>query len=87
MKVTKGIDSSSSVTSKESENTYWRNWVVLYGNDEIAVEDVWGIGKAIGVKFTGDKANMFNVLSRGGRKSGRGDVGAEVDGGKGKARK
>ena len=51
------------------------------------MEDVWGIGKVIGVKFTGDKANMFNVLSWGGRKGGRGDVGAEVDGGKGKARK
>lgn len=31
------------------------------------VEDVRGIGKAIGVKFNGDKANIFNVLShRGG---------------------
>jgi len=76
LKATKGSDSSSSGTPKESENTDWRNWVVLHGNDEIAVEDVWGIRKAIGVKFTGDKANMFNVLSRGGRKSGRKEVGA-----------
>ncbi|XP_045831090.1 uncharacterized protein LOC123922415 [Trifolium pratense] len=30
----------------------------------MAVNDVWGIGKAIGVKFKGDNVNMFNLLSR-----------------------
>lgn len=40
------------------------------------VEDVWAIGKAIGVKFNGDKANMFNVLSHpGGGSGGKGSVG------------
>jgi len=49
---------------------------VLHGNEEMGVEDVWGIGKEIGVKFNGDKANMFNVLSRASRKSsGRGEKG------------
>jgi hypothetical protein len=41
--------------------------VVLHGNEEVAVEDVWGIGKAIGVKFDGENHNMFSVLSRAGK--------------------
>ncbi|PNX65598.1 hypothetical protein L195_g062681, partial [Trifolium pratense] len=40
------------------------NWVAVHGNDQLAVDDVWGIGKAIGVKFKGDNVNMFNILSR-----------------------
>lgn len=35
---------------------------MLHGNEQVAVDDVWGIGKSIGIKFTGDKANMFNVF-------------------------
>ncbi|PNX64333.1 putative sulfate transporter, partial [Trifolium pratense] len=53
-------DSSSSV----SINNDWMNWVAVQGNDQLAVDDVWGIGKAIGVKFKGDNVNMFNILSR-----------------------
>jgi hypothetical protein len=37
---------------------------VLCGNEEVAVEDIWGIGKAIGVIFKGDTHNMFGALSR-----------------------
>jgi hypothetical protein len=39
----------------------------MHGNEQLDVEDVQGIGKAIGVEFKGDKANMFSVLSRVGK--------------------
>lgn len=42
---------------------------MLHGNEEVELEDVWGFGKAIGVKFNGDKANMYNVLSQAGQKN------------------
>jgi hypothetical protein len=32
----------------------WRNWVAVHGNDELALEDVRGIGKTIGVTFRGE---------------------------------
>jgi hypothetical protein len=72
VKVTNKAASNKSASSEVSVPNNWRNWVVLRGNEEVAVEDVWGIGKAIGVKFNGDKANMFNVLSNRGRRSGNG---------------
>ncbi|MCI72607.1 hypothetical protein A2U01_0093870, partial [Trifolium medium] len=37
----------------------------MHENEKVAVEDVRGIGAAIGVQFNGDEANMFSVLSRG----------------------
>ncbi|PNX67396.1 hypothetical protein L195_g063497, partial [Trifolium pratense] len=37
-----------------------------HGTDQLAVEDVRGIGKAISVTLGGDDVNMFTVLSRGG---------------------
>jgi len=37
--------------------------VVLRGNEEVAVDAIWGIGKAISVSFQGDTQNMFSVLS------------------------
>ena len=70
-----GEDRNSSVCSQASVNKDWENWAVLHGNNEVAVEDVWAIAKAIGVKFNGDKANMFNVLSRGRNRSGKGGWG------------
>ncbi|MCI78073.1 hypothetical protein A2U01_0099343, partial [Trifolium medium] len=36
----------------------------MHGNEKLAVDDVWGIGKAIGVEFKGDNANMFDALVR-----------------------
>jgi hypothetical protein len=51
---------------------------LVHGNPEIAVEDVWGIGKAIGVKYKGDKMNRFNLLSRAGRREWRAAGGVEV---------
>ncbi|PNX61818.1 hypothetical protein L195_g060851 [Trifolium pratense] len=68
-------DSSSS----RSNYNDWKNWVAVHGNEQLAVDDVWGIGKAIGIKFKGDNVNMFNILSRAGKgkkeNSGRGSVG------------
>lgn len=60
----------------ESSNNYSssvkrQNWVLLHGKVEASVEDVWGIGKAIGVKYKGDKMNSFNLLSRAGRREWR----------------
>ncbi|PNX64747.1 putative sulfate transporter, partial [Trifolium pratense] len=57
---TSSVESSSS----SSVNNDWQNWVAMQGSEQMAVEDVWGIGKAIGVKFKGDNVNMFRVLSR-----------------------
>ncbi|GAU45884.1 hypothetical protein TSUD_401090, partial [Trifolium subterraneum] len=50
--------------SSSSAKNDWENWVVMQGTDQIAVEDVCDMGKAIGVKFKGDNANIFNILSR-----------------------
>lgn len=36
-------------SSSDSVNNDWFHWVVLKGNDKVVVEDVWGIGKALGV--------------------------------------
>jgi len=69
VKVKTGVISGPSETSQASVNNDWQNYVVLHGDEEVAVEDVWGIGKAIGVRFNGDKANMFDVLSRKGLRS------------------
>ena len=65
---------SSNDSSSMSVNNDWQHWVVMHGNEKVAVEDVWGVGKAIGVKFNGDPTNMFNMLSRAGRgKNGNGE--------------
>ncbi|MCI16240.1 hypothetical protein A2U01_0037382, partial [Trifolium medium] len=39
----------------------------MQGTEQLAVDDVWGIGKAIGIKFKGDNVNIFRVLSRAGK--------------------
>ncbi|MCI80994.1 hypothetical protein A2U01_0102266, partial [Trifolium medium] len=48
--------------------------------EKVAVEDVWGIGKAIGVKFNGYDANMFKVLSGAGRGMPKPRITAEGEG-------
>lgn len=55
----KGVDvvalsKSNSPSSSSSVNNDWSNWVVMHGVDKVAVEDVWGIGKAIRLQFKGD---------------------------------
>ena len=64
----KSNDVSSNNESQSSVNNDWMNWLVLHGNEKAASADVCGIGKAIGMKSNGDKNNMFDVLSRLGRK-------------------
>jgi len=46
---------------------------VLHGTDRVTNEDIRGIGKEIGIKFDGDKNNMFDVLSGVRRKNKEGD--------------
>jgi len=60
-------ESQASDSFLVSLNNDWKHWVVIHGKEEVVVDDVRGIGKAIGVKFNGDKMNMFNLLSRVGR--------------------
>jgi len=56
--------------------------VVLHGNDKVAVEDVRGIGKAIGVDFSGVTHNRFEVYSGAGKDVRPGEgVGNEREGG------
>lgn len=60
--VSKGI--SEGASSSSSVNNDWKNWVVLRGDEEVEVEDVRGMGKAVGLIFKGDNHNSFIVLSR-----------------------
>ncbi|MCI47073.1 sulfate transporter, partial [Trifolium medium] len=73
--------SSAEASTLASVNNDWKHWVVMHGNEQMAVEDVWGIGKAIGVKFNGDNANMFSVLSRAGKRQQAKSGGAPAEGG------
>lgn len=57
-------------SSSGSVNNDWSYWVVMHENEKVAVEDVWGIGKVIGVHFNGDTHNMFGVLVRKGKGKG-----------------
>jgi hypothetical protein len=52
--------SSASGTSSDD----WKNWVAVHGTEELALEDVRGIGHSIGVTFGGGHENMFNALNR-----------------------
>jgi len=70
-------DGSAQSDSQSLVNNDWSNWVVLHGNDKVAVDDIWRIGKVVGLKFNGDKNNMFNVLSRAGIGKKEGGVGRE----------
>jgi hypothetical protein len=63
--VSSGASDKSS--SSRSVSNDWVNWVVVHGNEKVVVDDVKGIGEAIGVQFNGNNHNMFGVLSRKGR--------------------
>ncbi|MCI63306.1 hypothetical protein A2U01_0084563, partial [Trifolium medium] len=39
----------------------------MHGNARMVVDDVWAIGKVIGVKFNGENANRFSALIRAGK--------------------
>ena len=58
---------STTSTSQTSVNNDWNNWLVLHGNDKVLAEDVCAIGRSVGLKFSGDSNNKFDVLSGVGR--------------------
>ena len=64
---------SPNCTSQTSVNNDWNNWLMLHGNDKVRSEDVCDIGRAVGLNFTRDKNNMFDVLSGVGRNNREGD--------------
>ncbi|GAU33774.1 hypothetical protein TSUD_393360 [Trifolium subterraneum] len=41
-----------------------RNVQVMQGNEQLAADDVWGIGNAIGVKIHSGNSNRFSALTR-----------------------
>jgi len=59
---------STTSHSQTSVNNDWNNWLVLHGNDKVLAEDVCAIGRTVGLKFSGDLNNKFDVLSGKGRK-------------------
>ncbi|GAU34020.1 hypothetical protein TSUD_393660 [Trifolium subterraneum] len=61
---TQTVTQDCPTTRKSNWESMRKNWVTMQGNDQMVIEDVMGIDKSIGVKFKGDNANMFNVLSR-----------------------
>lgn len=65
------MGASDKSSSSGSVNNDWVNFVVVHGNEKVVVDDVKGIGEAIGVQFNGSNNNMFGVLSRRGRGRGR----------------
>jgi len=64
----KSNDASSTVGSQSSVNNDWENWLVLHGKGKNKADDVCEIGKIVGLKFKGDKNNMFDVLAATDRK-------------------
>ncbi|GAU15594.1 hypothetical protein TSUD_108530 [Trifolium subterraneum] len=54
-------------SSSASINNDRKNWVVMHGNDKRVVDDVWGIGRVIGVMPTNDNANRFSAFVRAGK--------------------
>ncbi|GAU39751.1 hypothetical protein TSUD_219940 [Trifolium subterraneum] len=43
--------SSDGSSSSASSNNVWQNWVAMQGTEQMAMDDVCGLGKAIGVKM------------------------------------
>ena len=62
-------EGSSFGGSTPSVNNDWSNWLVLHSNSKVVNDDVCNIAKMVGLKFKGDKNNMFDVLSGGGRRN------------------
>jgi len=58
----------SNSDSQFSVNNDWMNGLVLHGDDNAVNEDVYGIGHVVGLKFSSDKNNKFDILSGAGRK-------------------
>jgi len=45
-------------SSMSSVNNGWKNWIILHGNEEVSLDDVWGIGKVISVKMDSSKNGL-----------------------------
>ncbi|MCI46824.1 hypothetical protein A2U01_0068065, partial [Trifolium medium] len=43
--------SSDEPKSSASGNNDWQNWVAMQGNNQMAVDDVWGLGKLSGLSL------------------------------------
>ncbi|PNX99301.1 hypothetical protein L195_g022566, partial [Trifolium pratense] len=56
--------SSTVSSSSVSANNDWQHWVVMKGSEQVVVDDVKEVGKAIGVNYNGGNENMFSVLAR-----------------------
>jgi hypothetical protein len=69
--------SSSQSGSQASVSNDWTHFVVLKGSEKAKADDVKGFGQKVGLKFTGDKNNMFDVLSGAGRRKNDESVGNE----------
>jgi len=52
-------------------NNDWENWVLLHGKSKAVEADFQDIGKTVGVSFTCNTSNSFNLLTREGRKGWR----------------
>ena len=61
--------SESNSASPSSVNNDWKHWLVLHGDEKTVNKDVSDIAHTVGIKFQGDKNNMFDVLSGTGRKN------------------
>ncbi|GAU43582.1 hypothetical protein TSUD_27840 [Trifolium subterraneum] len=48
---------SEESSSSASVNNDWQHWVVLQGDDQAAVDEIQGIGEAMGVTYKGDREN------------------------------
>jgi hypothetical protein len=61
-------EGTSHSDSQSSVNNDWQKWLVLHCDDKAMNEDVCGIGQVVGLKFSGDKNNKFDILLGAGRK-------------------
>jgi len=72
------LSKNSSKNSSSSVNNDWENWVLVHGKSKADEEDVKDIDRTVGVSFTCDTSNSFNLLTREGRKGWRATGGGGV---------
>ena len=65
----KVMSNESNRASLSSVNNDWKHWLALHGDEKTVNKDVCDITHTVGLKFQGDKNNMFDVLSGTGRKN------------------
>jgi len=59
----------SNSASLSSVNNDWKHWLPLNGDEKTVNNDVCELAHTVGLKFQGDKNNMFDMLSGTGRKN------------------